>query len=77
VSPRNEGHSRTALPSEERDQEKYPDRGGQQNPVANLFAGEADLNVEEMAQGSRGHHRRDQEADDVSHPELIGSHCAD
>jgi hypothetical protein len=33
------GITRTAFPSEERDQEKYLDRGRQQNPVANVFAG--------------------------------------
>src|SRR5450631_1794166 len=75
ASPPNEGHSRTASPSEERDQQKYSNRGGQQNPVANFFAGEADLDVKEMAQGSCGHHRRDQEADDVSHPKLDRVHC--
>ena len=64
-----------AFPSEERDQENYADRGGQQNSVAYFFSGEADLNVEEMAQGGCGHHRRDQEADHVSHPELDRVHC--
>jgi hypothetical protein len=48
--PRNESRSRTTpAPSEERDHEKYADRGGYQNPGANIFAGKADLNVENMA----------------------------
>ena len=48
--PRNESRSRTTpAPSEERDQEKYADPGGYQNSGANIFAGEADLNVKEMA----------------------------
>jgi hypothetical protein len=47
--PRNESRSRTPAPSEKRDQEKYADPSGYQNPGANIFAGESDLNVKEMA----------------------------
>ena len=48
--PRNESRSRTTpAPSEERDHEKYADPGGYQNAGAKIFAGEADLNVKEMA----------------------------
>jgi hypothetical protein len=48
--PRNESRSRTTpAPLEERDHEKYADPGGYQNSGANFFAGEADLNVEDMA----------------------------
>jgi hypothetical protein len=44
----------TATPSEESDEEKYGDSGGYQNPRANIFAGEADLGVQDVTQHCRG-----------------------
>ena len=52
--------SRTTPPSEENYCKEYAGGGSYQNPGTNLFAGEADLNVKEMAQGGSGHHRRDE-----------------
>src|SRR5216684_5544958 len=76
--PRNESRSRTTpAPSEERDQEEYADPGGYQNSGANIFAGEADLNVKEMAQRGGGHHRRKENTEQVSHPKLGRVHCLD
>ena len=57
-SPRNKGRLLTATPSEEGDEEKYGDSGGYQNPRANIFAGEADLGVQDVTQHCRGQNRR-------------------
>ena len=55
--------SRPAPPSEENHCEKHGDSGGYQKPPANFFAAEADLPVKQMAQGSSGYHRRDEETE--------------
>jgi hypothetical protein len=60
----------TATPSEEGDEEKYGDSGGYQNPRANIFAGDADLGVKDVTQHCGGHHRREDYAEQVSHPKL-------
>jgi len=67
----------TATPSEESDEEKYADSGGYQNPCANIFAGDADVNVKDMAQRGGGHHRREEYAEQVPHPKLGRVHCAE
>ncbi len=55
--------SQMASPSNDGYCEKYTDAEGCQNPLANLFAGEADMNVKEMAQGGGSHDRHDKETD--------------
>src|SRR5712692_8759901 len=75
--PRNESRSRTPAPSEECDHEKYADPGGYQNPGANIFAGEADLNVKDMASRGGGRHRRQENTEQVSHPKLGRVHLLD
>jgi hypothetical protein len=39
-------------------------------PRANLLTAEADFNVKKMAQRRSGHHRREQNAEQISHPKL-------
>jgi len=60
----------TATPSEESDEEKYGDSGGYQNPGANIFAGEADLGVQDVTQHCRGQNRRQEYTEQVPHPKL-------
>src|SRR4030081_1095280 len=75
--PRNESRSLTATPSKESDQEKDADRGRDQNPRANIFTGEADLSVKDVAQRRIVEHGPEGEAEagnseefrPVAHPE--------
>src|ERR1700730_13241433 len=76
--PRHESRSRTTpARSEERDHEKYADPGGYQNAGANIFAGEADLNVKQRSKGGGGPHRRKENTEQVSHPKLGRAHRSD
>jgi len=67
----------TATPSEEGDEEKYGDSGGYQNPRANIFAGDADLGVKDVTQHCGGHDRREEDAEQVPHPQLGRVHYAE
>jgi hypothetical protein len=69
--------SLTATPSEESDQEKYGGSGDHQNPCANIFAGDADLGVKDVAQYSRGQNRRQEYTEQVPHPKLGRVHCTE
>jgi hypothetical protein len=73
----NERRSWRALPSEENCSQKYTHGGSYQNPRANLLAAEADFNVKKMAQRGSGHHRCDQNAEQISHPKLGWIHSSD
>jgi hypothetical protein len=70
TSPRNESRSLTATPSKESDQEKDADRGRDQNPRPNIFTGEADLSMKDVAQRRGGQHRREKYAEQVPHPKF-------
>jgi hypothetical protein len=67
----------TATPSEESDEEKYGDSGGYQNPRANIFAGDADLGVQDVTQRCRGQNRRQKYTEQVPHPKLGRVHYAE
>jgi hypothetical protein len=72
----NENRSWTALPSEEDRRQKYT-YGGYQNPRANLLAAEAGFNVKKMTQCGSGCRRCDQNAEQISHPNLGWIHPSD
>jgi hypothetical protein len=73
----NERQSWRALPTEENYRQKYSYGGSYQNSRANLLAAKADFNVKKMTQRGSGHHRRDQNAEQISHPKLGWIHSSD
>src|SRR5258706_10756931 len=77
TSRRNKRRLRTPAQTQEGDKKKNADAGGYQNPRANIFTGEADLNVKEVAQSGGGHHRRKENTEQVSHPKLGRVHRRD